>query len=263
MARTAKVGAGDEGTAGVRASSGPPRAATAATVLAELESLRDPARAHLLQGFFKTGPGEYGEGDRFLGLRVPQVRASARRHRALPLDEVSRLLRSPWHEARLLALVLLVERYRRGDEATRTAIFDLYLANTDRINSWDLVDVSAGHIVGPQLTGRRSALLTRLAGSGSVWERRIAIMATSHLIGKDNFGETLRIARLLLADPHDLIHKAVGWMLREVGKRDREVAERFLRRHAPAMPRTMLRYAIEKFPPALRAHYLALRSPSG
>jgi 3-methyladenine DNA glycosylase AlkD len=169
------------------------------------------------------------------------------------------LLQSPWHEARLLALILMVHACRKGDAATGRAVLDAWLANGDRVNSWDLVDVSAGPILGPHLHGGRNERLTRLARSASVWERRIAIVATSQRIRQDEFDETLRIARLLLDDSHDLIHKAVGWMLREVMKRDRAAAERFLRRHCRTMPRTMLRYAIEKFPPASRAAWLAGR----
>jgi len=232
------------------------RSATAADIAGELEALADPERARALQRFFKTGPGEYGEGDRFLGLRVPQVRAVAGRHGAAPLATLLDLLRSPWHEVRQLALILMVGMFRRGDEAVRTAVFDAYVAHTHRVNGWDLVDLSAGPIVGAHLERRSKRLLTALARSDRVWERRIAIIATSHDIRRGHFDETLRIAALLLDDPHDLIHKATGWMLREVGNRDRATEERFLRRHVRRMPRTMLRYAIEKFPPALRRQYL-------
>jgi 3-methyladenine DNA glycosylase AlkD len=234
----------------------PASAPEVAAIAGELEALADPERARAAQRYFRTGPGEYGEGDRFLGVRVPQVRAVAKRHREAPLATMLGLLRSPWHEVRLLALILMVDAYRRGDDAAREALFDAYLANTGHVNGWDLVDVSAGPIVGAHLDGRGKRLLTRLAGSTSLWERRIAIIATSHEIRCGRFDETLRIATLLLDDPHDLIHKATGWMLREVGKRDRAVEERFLKQHLRRMPRTMLRYAIEKFPPALRARYL-------
>jgi len=225
-------------------------------IIRELMILGDPERAHHLQRFFRTEPGGYGEGDRFLGLRVPQVRAVARHHAGLSLTATIEVLRSPWHEARLLALVLMASAHAKGDADERRAILEAYLDHTDRVNNWDLVDASAGHIIGPHLRSGRNALLTRLARSESVWERRIAIIATSYLIRLGSFGETLRIARLLLEDPHDLIHKSAGWMLREVGKRDRETEERFLREHGPVMPRTMLRYAIERFPPDLRRRYL-------
>jgi 3-methyladenine DNA glycosylase AlkD len=216
----------------------------------------DPDLARFQQGFFKTGPGGYGEGDVFLGMKVPAVRAIAREFRSLSIGECSRLLESPYHEARLAALVILVESYRRGDEATREAIHDLYLARTDRVNGWDLVDVSAAWLIGQHLFDRDRSLLTSLAVSRSVWERRMAIIATHYFIRKGDFLDTFRIADLLLTDDHDLIQKAVGWMLREVGKRDADAERGFLRERYGRMPRTMLRYAIEKFPEAERRQYL-------
>jgi 3-methyladenine DNA glycosylase AlkD len=217
-------------------------------------------RAALLRRFFKTAPGEYGAGDRFLGLTVPAVRAIAARHRTLPLRDLDALLQSRWHEARLLALVILMHQYEQGTASVREAIYRLYRANTDRINNWDLVDCSAARIVGAHLSGSGRGVLRRLAQSNSLWERRIAIMATGCYIRRGEFSDTLRIAQLLLDDPHDLIHKAVGWMLREVGKRDQAVEEQFLRRYARRMPRTMLRYAIERFPERLRRRYLLVPS---
>jgi 3-methyladenine DNA glycosylase AlkD len=228
----------------------------AKTVLTELRSLGDPDDAVFLQRFFKTGPGEYGAGDVFLGIRVPTTRTVATKYRDMSLDEVVKLLRSREHEARLVALVILTLKYPRADDDTRQNIFDLYLANTKYINNWDLVDVSAPKIVGAHLFGGNTRLLDRLAASKDIWERRIAILATQYFIKQDDFGPTLRIAAKLLNDRHDLIHKAAGWMLREVGNRDRGVEEEFLREHHKTMPRTMLRYAIEKFPPTLRAFYL-------
>jgi 3-methyladenine DNA glycosylase AlkD len=225
----------------------------------ELRRRSDPARAAALQRFFKTAAGEYGAGDRFLGLTVPAVRAVAAHYESLPLRVVEALLQSSWHEARLLALLILVRQYVRTPKA-RGTIYRLYLRNTHRVNNWDLVDLSAGQIVGAHLAERDRATLHRLARSRSLWERRIAIIATGIYIRRGEFGPTLRIARLLLEDPHDLIHKAVGWMLREVGKRDREAEEAFLRRYAHRMPRTMLRYAIERFPERLRRRYLLLPS---
>jgi 3-methyladenine DNA glycosylase AlkD len=222
----------------------------------ELRRFADPKDAAFLQRYFKTGPGEYGEGDRFLGIRVPQVRRAARSGRALPLGAAVKLLHSPWHEERLLALLILVERYRRGGGVERDAIHRAYLANTSRINNWDLVDLSAGHIVGAHLDPAEGGKLDELAASASLWERRIAMMATSDYIARGVFGPTLRLAAMLLRDPEDLIHKAVGWMLREVGKRDRATEEAFLGKHYRAMPRTMLRYAIERFPEARRRRYL-------
>jgi hypothetical protein len=221
-----------------------------------LAGFADSDRARTLQRFFKTGPGEYGEGDLFLGVRVPDVRKTVKEHLALGMKGVKCLLRSPVHEERLLALLIMVGRYGRGDGAERNRIYRLYLGNTRWINNWDLVDVTAAHIVGAHLEKRDRSPLTRLARSKSLWERRIAVMSTFHFIRRDDFGDTLRIARLLLDDGEDLIHKAVGWMLREVGKRDQPVEEAFLRKHSADMPRTMLRYAIEKFPEELRLNYL-------
>ena len=227
-----------------------------ALMRSELLRQADPSRAANLQRFFKTGPGEYAEGDKFLGLTVPQLRVLAKRYRGLPLRDTSRLLRSPVHEERLLALLLLVQTYRDGDADKRERIYKLYLRSTKFINNWDLVDCSAEHIVGVFLRERNRAPLLKLARSRSLWERRIAVLATFHFIKRGEFGPTLRIARMLLRDEHDLIHKAVGWMLREVGKRDLTVAEAFLRRHYRRMPRTMLRYAIERFPERKRQWYL-------
>ena len=231
-------------------------AAGAAQALAALKELANPEQAANAQRFFRTGPGEYGAGDVFLGIRVPELRALAKRFGALSLVDLLELLRSPLHEARFLALVLLVESYRRGDPAQRQRVFDAYLASTDRINNWDLVDVSAPHVVGAHLLGGDGALLDRLAASPSLWERRIAMLATFAFIRAGRLEVPLRIARLLLHDGHDLIHKAVGWMLREVGQRSREAEEMFLAEHYRSMPRTALRYAIEKFPPERRRAYL-------
>jgi 3-methyladenine DNA glycosylase AlkD len=222
-----------------------------------LKSVASPARAVVSLRFFKTGPGDYGAGDRFLGVAVPNLRRIAREFEHLPRADVVRLLASPWHEERALALLILVRQYAAGDGAARDALFALYLANTRFVNNWDLVDVSAGDIVGAHLLEGDRALLVGLAQSDSLWERRIAIIATSYYIRRGEFADTLKIARLLLADSEDLIHKAVGWMLREVGNRDRATAERFLDRHGSRMPRTMLRYAIERFPAPLRRRYLA------
>jgi 3-methyladenine DNA glycosylase AlkD len=230
---------------------------TAASVQDALEAIADPAIAGHSQRFFKTGPGEYGEGDLFRGIRVPKQREVAKRFKKLPLDETLALLRSPYHEDRLVALFILVDHYKRGDSVTRTQIYNAYLAHTAFINNWDLVDSSAHLIVGPQLeaTGELD-VLNRLAASESLFERRIAIMATSHFIKKGRFEEALHIAEILVADREDLVQKAVGWMLREVGNRSREVEEAFLERHAGTMPRTMLRYAIEKFDEPRRQAYL-------
>jgi 3-methyladenine DNA glycosylase AlkD len=228
-----------------------------AAIRAELHELGDPVRAVHSQRFFKTGPGQYGEGDRFLGLTVPVMRRLVLKYRELDDTSALELLDSPWHEERLVGLLLLVERYGEGDESRRKNIHRAYLANTRHINNWDLVDASAGQIVGSHLDAADISLLERLAGSDNIWERRIAIVSTFHFIKQNEFRPTLKIAKLLLGDSHDLIHKAVGWMLREVGKRDRAVLDAFLKRHYRKMPRTMLRYAIERHPERIRKQYLA------
>lgn len=217
----------------------------------------NPRKAIVLQRFFKTGKGEYAEGDRFLGVTVPHVRAVARQFHELPLADVLRLLHSPMHEERLLALVILVRRFQRGDARLRQRIFRVYLQNRRHINNWDLVDTSAEHILGPILLNGQRRVLDQLAASQRLWDRRIAVMSTFHLIRRGRFESTLRLAARLLSDRHELIHKAVGWMLREIGKRDGPTLERFLRGHGRQMPRTMLRYAIEHFPAAKRRAYLA------
>ena len=222
----------------------------------ELRRLANPAKAAILRRFFKTGPGEYGEGDVFLGIQVPPLRRLARTFRQLPISKAANLLAARCHEERLLGLLLLVQSYRDGDEATRRQVYDLYLSCTDRINNWDLVDLSAPHIVGAHLARRSRGPLRRLAKSRSLWERRIAVVSTFHFIRQNEFGDTLRIAEILLGDEEDLIRKATGWMLREVGKRDLPALEAFLLRHGPDMPRTMLRYAIERLPEPRRQFYL-------
>jgi 3-methyladenine DNA glycosylase AlkD len=228
----------------------------ASVIQARLRQLGNEETARVLRGFFKTGPGQYGAGDVFLGIKVPPLRQLAREYRGLPLDEAEKLLRSPYHEARLLALLLLVGAFARGDGAAREQIYRLYLANTARVNNWDLVDASAEHIVGGHLAERDRGPLYQLAKSPGLWERRIAIVATFHFIRRGEFADTCKVAALLLSDREDLIHKAVGWMLREVGKRDLSAAEAFLAEHYGRMPRTMLRYAIERHPEPRRLQYL-------
>jgi 3-methyladenine DNA glycosylase AlkD len=225
-------------------------------ILSRVRSLGDPKRAKDLQRYFKTGPGQYGEGDIFIGLQVPEIRRLTKEFQTFPLSTTVQLLRSPVHEIRLLALLILVRAYRQGDASLKEEIYTVYLQNTRHINSWDLVDLSADHIVGAHLTCLGHDPLETLAISDLIWERRIAIMATFHLIKKGEFSKTLTIAKLLLQDPEDLIHKAVGWMLREVGKRNQKIEESFLKAHYKTMPRTMLRYAIEKFSENLRQRYL-------
>jgi 3-methyladenine DNA glycosylase AlkD len=221
-----------------------------------LRESADKSDAEFLRRYFKTAPGQYGEGDRFIGVRVPEIRRVARRFHNLPLSGTLVLLKSEIHEERFLALVILTEKFRRGTPDEQSEIYREYLGHTRFINNWDLVDTSADRIVGAYLRDRSRRPLYGLARSELLWERRIAVMATFHFIKNGEFAETLKIAGMLLADREDLIHKAAGWMLREVGKRDRNVEESFLREHYRRMPRTMLRYAIEKFPENLRQQYL-------
>ncbi len=225
-------------------------------IRSDLKRLADRNRATILQRFFKTGPGEYGEGDKFIGVRVPDIRKIASKHRSAPRRDVLRLLNSAIHEERLLAILLLVRAFSEGDEEKQKEIYDLYLENTGFINSWDLVDVSAEHIVGAYLFNKSRKPLYKLVRSDLLWEKRISVMSTFHFIRRDEFDETIRIAKILLFDSEDLIQKAVGWMLREVGKRHLETEEAFLKAHYRNMPRTMLRYAIEKFPESKRQRYL-------
>jgi 3-methyladenine DNA glycosylase AlkD len=222
----------------------------------QLKTLSDPTTAVFLQRFFKTGPGEYAEGDLFRGIRVPALRKLARQYDVLTLAETKKLLRSPHHEDRLLALLILTRAYGRGDDGVRENIFDLYLKNTRFINNWDLVDASAGPIVGAFLWDKKRDVLYRLAKSRNLWERRIAIISTFHFIKRGELRDTLSIAEILLSDKEDLIHKAVGWMLREVGKRNMKAEEAFLLANHREMPRVMLRYAIEKFPERKRQRFL-------
>jgi 3-methyladenine DNA glycosylase AlkD len=226
--------------------------ADVAAIRRAMRGLADPERARVLRGFFKTGPGDYGEGDRFIGLTVPQTRSLAKRFGPAGYPAISALLGSPIHEERLLALLFLVDLYERGD---RDAAYRLYVRSFARINNWDLVDLSAPNIVGAHGVGR--AQLLRWAGSSHLWTRRISIVSTYASIRERRYGDTLAVARALLRDDHDLIHKACGWMLREVGKRDVAALEGFLKRHHRAMPRTMLRYAIERFPEPRRKAWLA------
>ncbi len=221
---------------------------TATAIRRKLGAHANPDSVAILQSFFKTGPGQYGEGDRFIGVKLPGIRAVCRECRGAPLGEVLKLLRSRIHEERTLSLLMLVDAFKAGDDTMRRRIYDLYLANTAFINNWDLVDCSAGQIVGGWLRGRSTVPLTRLARSTSLWERRIAMIATFDGIRRGEFDDTFRIAGILLHDEHDLIHKAVGWLLREVGKRDGAAERAFLASRYKTMPRTMLRYAIEKFP---------------
>ena len=222
----------------------------------QLTQLAKKEKAEILQRFFKTGPGEYGEGDVFIGVKVPDLRKLAKDFHDIAIKDVIILLESAIHEERLLALLILVSKYVKGNETAKKEIYELYLNKTKYINNWDLVDVTAQHIVGAYLMDKNKAPLYRLTKSEDLWERRISVMATFCFIKRERYEDTLKIAKILLNDKEDLIHKAVGWMLREIGKRDMVIEEAFLKQHYKEMPRTMLRYAIEKFPESKRQQYL-------
>lgn len=234
---------------------------TAAFVLSELQSIGSLEKAVHLSRFFKTGPGQYGEGDRFLGVMVPYSRAIAKANKAMPLEEVQLLLESPWHEARLCALLILVYRFkeRKITEEEREQIYSFYIKNARRCNNWDLVDLSCRDIVGEYLVDKDRSILYRLADSENLWEQRIAVVATWAFIRRLDFNDTLALAERLMAHKHDLMHKAVGWMLREVGKKDRETLTNFLEKNATQLPRTTLRYAIEHYPEPQRQYFLKMK----
>ena len=234
---------------------------TAAFVLSELQSIGSLEKAVHLSRFFKTGPGQYGEGDRFLGVMVPYSRAIAKANKAMPLEEVQLLLESPWHEARLCALLILVYRFkeRKITEEEREQIYSFYIKNARRCNNWDLVDLSCRDIVGEYLVDKERSILYRLADSENLWEQRIAVVATWAFIRRSDFNDTLALAERLMAHKHDLMHKAVGWMLREVGKKDRETLTNFLEKNATQLPRTTLRYAIEHYPEPQRQYFLKMK----
>jgi 3-methyladenine DNA glycosylase AlkD len=229
-------------------------------LIKELQSIANPKDAAFLQRFFKTGEGEYGYGDVFLGIRVPQTRQIAKKHIDTPLPEIEKLLESEFHEARLLGLILMVIKRPKATSEQRKEFYELYLRRHDRINNWDLVDVSCTHLVGFHLMDKSKAPLDRLCRSKNFWERRTSIVATQAFIREGMLDDSYRIAEKLLDDPEDLIHKAVGWTLREAGKRNLDRLLAFLDQHAARMPRTMLRYAIEKLPEDLRQSYLSMRS---
>jgi 3-methyladenine DNA glycosylase AlkD len=221
-----------------------------------IKSLASSDIAKTMQWFFKTGKGEYGEGDVFAGLKVPTQRKVAREFKDLSLADLKELLHSKIHEERLISLLILVNNYERGDEKEKKSIYTFYIKNRMGINNWDLVDLSAPKIVGKYLFDKDKSILFKFASSKNLWERRIAILSTYEFIRNHQYDTTLKIAKILLEDEHDLIHKAVGWMLREIGKKDLKVEEIFLKKHYKKMPRTMLRYAIEKFPEIKRKKYL-------
>ena len=235
---------------------------SARRIIKQLKAVASPQRAKNLSWFFKTGPGEYGEGDVFLGVTVPQIRAIVKENRDIDLGEVKILFASKYHEVRLAGALCLVEMARQADIKTRKKIFEIYLKHRGRINNWDLVDLSAPTVVGEYLrvAPPAKAILKKLSQEKIMWSRRIAILATFAFIRVGRFNESLALAKKYLSDKEDLMHKATGWMLREAGKRDVKTLKDFLERHAPVMPRTMLRYAIEKFSPKERAHYMRRRS---
>ena len=222
----------------------------------DLKKLSTKKRAKALQWFFKTGPGEYGQGDVFMGVTVPDIRGVAKKYRNLSFVNIKSLLKSKIHEERLVALLILVHNFQKGSDKDKEKIFKFYLKNTKDINNWDLVDLSCHKIVGAWLFDKPRKVLYGLAKSKNLWEKRISIISTAYFIGRGDFRDTLKISKILLKDSHDLIHKAVGWMLREVGNRSRKIEEKFLKLHYKKMPRTMLRYAIEKFPEKRRQAYL-------
>ena len=223
----------------------------------EYKELANPAQAKILQGFFKTGPGQYGEGDIFLGIKVPVLRQAIKKYYDLDFKDLHELLKSRIHEYRLSAVFILVKLFEKSNEAGREKIYNFYLKNSKNINNWDLVDLSAPNIVGQYLLAKNRKILYTLIKSKNLWKRRIAVLATFAMIRKKDFKDVLKIAERLLKDEHDLIHKAVGWMLRETGKRDVKILKKFLNKHCQKMPRLMLRYALEKFSAEEKKKYLA------
>lgn len=231
---------------------------TASDVKKEINTLGSKQRAEHSLRFFKTGKGEYGEGDKFLGLSMPEQRIIAKKYRYLSLSEIQKLVRSPFHEHRMVGLIIVTLQYHEASEKIKKQLYIFYLKNTKYINNWDLVDVTTPRIVGEYLVNRNKEILNTLAVSKSLWERRIAVLATFAFIRRGDLTHTFALAKKLLSDREDLMHKAVGWMLREAGKQNQDKLEHFLRIYAQRMPRTMLRYAIEKFPPKKRQIYLGL-----
>ena len=227
-------------------------------LLSEMEQQVDPKKAIILSRFFKTGKGEYGEGDKFFGITVPIQRQNAKKFVNLKLKEIQQLLKSKFHEHRLTALIILTLKYKKADEKIKKEIFYFYLKNTKYINNWDLVDLTAPNIVGTYLFEKDRSMIYKLSQSNNLWEKRIAILSTFAFIRKNQFNSTLQVASILIEDKNDLIQKAVGWMLREVGKRDLKIEEEFLKKYCKQMSRTALRYAIEKFPEKKRKYYLSI-----
>jgi len=225
-------------------------------LIKELHEVRNLEYAKALQKFFKTGEGEYGEGDIFLGIKGPTLKDILKKYLRLNLMQVQKLLNSKIHEYRLAGLLILVKKFEKGDDIQKGNIFNFYLKNKKNINNWDLVDLTAHKIVGKFLQDKKRDKIYELAESKNLWEKRIAMVSCYEYIRQNDFKDALRVAEILLNDSHDLIHKAVGWMLREIGKRDRDIEEKFLKKHYKKMPRTMLRYSIEKFDEKKRKKYL-------
>ena len=223
------------------------------TITNELQALSDAEKREIFPKFFKAGKGEYGEGDRFLGVTVPNIRAIAKLHKDISIEEIRGLIQSEWHEVRLCALIIMVEKSKKKDEALRKELFNLYLSQTKRINNWDLVDLSCRFIIGEYLLDKSRDILYQLAQSPLLWDNRIAIVSTYAFIRKGQLEDTYALSDLMMQHPHDLMHKAIGWMLREAGKRNPERLYDYVMSHRADMPRTMLRYAIEKFSPKERA----------
>ena len=223
------------------------------TITNRLQALSDAEKREIFPKFFKAGKGEYGEGDRFLGVTVPNIRAIAKLHKDISIEEIRDLIQSEWHEVRLCALIIMVEKSKKKDEALRKELFNLYLSQTERINNWDLVDLSCRFIIGEYLLDKSRDILYQLAQSPLLWDNRIAIVSTYAFIRKGQLEDTYALSDLMMQHPHDLMHKAIGWMLREAGKRDSERLYDYVMSHRADMPRTMLRYAIEKFSPKERA----------
>ena len=223
------------------------------TITNELQALSDAEKREIFPKFFKAGKGEYGEGDRFLGVTVPNIRAIAKLHKDVSIEEIRKLIQSEWHEVRLCALIIMVEKSKKKDEALRKELFNLYLSQTERINNWDLVDLSCRFIIGEYLLDKSRDILYHLAQSPLLWDNRIAIVSTYAFIRKGQLEDAYALSDLMMQHPHDLMHKAIGWMLREAGKRDSERLYDYVMSHRADMPRTMLRYAIEKFSPKERA----------
>lgn len=222
------------------------------TITNKLQALSDAEKREIFPKFFKAGKGEYGEGDRFLGVTVPNIRAIAKLHKDISIEEIRELLQSEWHEVRLCALIIMVEKSKKKDEALRKELFNLYLSQTERINNWDLVDLSCRFIIGEYLLDKSRDILYQLAQSPLLWDNRIAIVSTYAFIRKGQLEDTYALSDLMMQHPHDLMHKAIGWMLREAGKRNPERLYDYVMSHRADMPRTMLRYAIEKFSPKER-----------